>query len=131
LAELASFAPPLLTISAIACAMTVAVCACNPAQRDLNAVRHKVRAAAVLTPARTHEDYEPRRYAEFRIRRPDAPLLAPQSAPDCEFKGADVETVDPAELARLKLEYERQCYQNAEKAVHDRLSRLQAQHMRD
>jgi hypothetical protein len=41
--------------------------------------------------------------------------------------------MDATELARLKIEYERQCYQNAEKAARDRLSVLQGavQHMRD
>jgi hypothetical protein len=34
--------------------------------------------------------------------------------------------VDPNEWARLKLEYERQCYQDAEKAARERLSQLQA-----
>jgi hypothetical protein len=34
--------------------------------------------------------------------------------------------VDPDEMARLKIEYERQCYKKAEKAARDRLARLQA-----
>jgi hypothetical protein len=137
-------APTPLPISVVACVMTVAGCARNPAQRDLNSVRHNARAAPVFTPARAYEYSEPRRYSELRTRQPDAALLAPQPAPDCEFKGADVEAMDPqpapdcefkgadveamdpAELARLKLEYERQCYQNAEKVVRDRLSLLQA-----
>jgi hypothetical protein len=34
--------------------------------------------------------------------------------------------VDPNEWARLKLDYERQCYQEAEKAARDRLRLLQA-----
>jgi hypothetical protein len=105
--------------------MTIAGCARNLGQRDLNPVRHQVRAAPVFTPAHTHE-YSERRSAELRIHRPDAALLTPQSAPDCEFKGADVEAMDAVELTRLKLEYERQCYQNAEKAVRERLSLLQA-----
>jgi hypothetical protein len=34
--------------------------------------------------------------------------------------------VDPDEWARLKTEFERQCYQDAEKAARDRLNELQA-----
>jgi hypothetical protein len=33
--------------------------------------------------------------------------------------------VDPQEWARLKLEYERACYLNAEKAARERLGQLQ------
>ncbi len=33
--------------------------------------------------------------------------------------------MDATELARLKIEYERRCYQNAEKAARDRLGLLQ------
>lgn len=118
LAELAPLAPTLLTISVMACATTVAGCARNPAQRELHAVRHEVRAVPI--------HFDPHRYADLRIRRPPAALLAPQPPPDCEFKGAGDEAVDPTTLARLKLEYERRCYQNAEKAVRERLRLLQA-----
>ena len=38
---------------------------------------------------------------------------------------SDLKTVDPVEWARLKIEYERQCYQDAEKAARDRLALLQ------
>jgi hypothetical protein len=132
LAEVSSFAPMLLSMALIS-ATTVAGCARNPAQRDFNPLRHEVNTASVLTRAGTHKHFEPRRYGELRIHLPDAALLAPQPAPDCDFKGADVEAVDAAELKRLKLEYERRCYQNAEKAVRERLRLLQASilHMRD
>jgi len=54
---------------------------------------------------------------ETPICRPDPALLAPQSAPDCKFGRAALKTLDPDQWARLKLEYERQCYQHAEKVV--------------
>jgi hypothetical protein len=73
--------------------------------------------------ARTHT--EPRQHVELRVRRPDPALLAPQPAPNCEFKRADIKAVDADEWARLKAEYERQCYQDAEKTARDRLSQLQ------
>jgi hypothetical protein len=42
------------------------------------------------------------------------------------FRRAELKTIDPDQWARLKIEYERQCYQNAEKTVRERLRRLQA-----
>jgi hypothetical protein len=118
----ASFVQKLLTVSVIFCAMAVAGCARDPARRESAPVRREVRAASV----RTHRYTEPRRYAELRVRRPDPVLLAPQAAPDCEYKRPDVSAVDPNEWARLKIDYERQCYQNAEKTARDRLRLLQA-----
>jgi hypothetical protein len=118
----ASLIPKLLTVSVVFCALAVAGCARNPAHREFNPVQHKVRAA----PVRAHRYTEPRRQAELRIRRPDPTLLAPQPSPDCEFKRTDVKAVDPNEWARLKTDYERQCYQDAEKIARDRLRLLQA-----
>lgn len=123
---LASFAPRLLTISVVFSAMTVAGCARNPDHREFNPVQHEVRATPVRAPARALRHTEPRHYAELRIRRPDPALLTPQPAPNCEFKRTDVSAVDPNEWARLKIDYERQCYQDAEKLARDRLKLLQA-----
>jgi hypothetical protein len=61
-----------------------------------------------------------------QICRPDSALLVPQSAPDCVFGRRDLKTLDPEQWARLKVEYERQCYQRAERAVRERLRQLQA-----
>ena len=55
----------------------------------------------------------------------DRALLTPAHAPDCGFGRADLKTVDPEQWARLKLEFERKCYQNAEKIARERLRRLQ------
>src|SRR5215211_5597937 len=118
----ASFVAKLLTVSVVFCAMAVAGCARNPVHREFDPVRREVRAA----PIRAHRHTEPRRHAELRIRRPDPTLLAPQPAPDCEFKRTDVKAVDPNEWARLKIDYERQCFQDAEKTARDRLRLLQA-----
>jgi hypothetical protein len=57
--------------------------------------------------------------------RPEPALLVPQPAPDCVFRRAELKTIDPDQWARLKIEYERQCYQSAEKTVRERLRRLQ------
>jgi hypothetical protein len=56
----------------------------------------------------------------------DRTLLTPVHAPDCGFGRADLKTVDPEQWAHLKLEFERKCYQNAEKIARERLRRLQA-----
>jgi hypothetical protein len=59
---------------------------------------------------------------------------APESAgesvheppPDCEFKGPEPDTVDADQWARLKLDYERHCYERAEEADRKRLEQLLA-----
>jgi hypothetical protein len=118
----ASLISKLLTLSVVFWALAVSGCARDPVRREFNSVRHEVRAAS----ARAHRYTEPRRYTELRIHKPDPTLLAPQPAPDCEFKRTDVKAVDPDEWARLKIDYERQCYQDAEKIARDRLQLLQA-----
>jgi hypothetical protein len=117
--------PKLLAVCAILCSISVAGCARNPGQRELNPAQREVKATPTRTAVRTSRHSEQNRYAEPRIRRPDPALLSPQPVPDCEFKRSDLKTVDPDEWARLKVEYERQCYQDAEKAARDRLSLLQ------
>ena len=124
-AGLKSCAPKLLIVGAILCSMSLAGCARNPAQREASPALHEDKASPVRAPAYTRRYAEPARYAEPKIRRPDPALLSPQPAPDCEFKRSDLRTVDPDEWARLKVEYERQCYQNAEKAARERLTLLQ------
>jgi hypothetical protein len=68
----------------------------------------------------------PQAHAEARICRPEAALLSPQSPPDCVFRRGDLKTADPDLWAKLKIEYERQCYESAERQVRERLARLQA-----
>ena len=98
----------------------------------------------------------PRPRSQSRVPLPKAALLAPQAAPDCgETRTADASpaagqskrmasaatpepasaaTVPPspdadrnAELAlRIKLEYERECYRQAEMRVRERLHQLQS-----
>jgi len=46
--------------------------------------------------------------------------------PDCEFRAVRQGTVDADEFARLKLAYERQCYQRAERAARRQLQELRA-----
>jgi hypothetical protein len=60
------------------------------------------------------------------VCRADSALLVPPTAPDCAFGQHELKTLDPDRWARLKIEYERQCYQRAEKDVRERLRLLQA-----
>jgi hypothetical protein len=126
LKRLLSLPPRLLVISVVILATGAGGCARNTAHRDVNPVRREAKAPAVRSHARARAHPETRQRVEWRVRRPDPELLEPQLAPDCEFKRADLKVVDPDEWARLKAEYERQCYQDAEWAARDRLSRLQA-----
>jgi len=66
------------------------------------------------------------RYAKAPARTaPVSPaLLTPQPAPDCAFKGP-LGTPPTAEEVRMKLDYEAQCYRQAESIVRTRLDDLQ------
>jgi hypothetical protein len=97
------------TLGAIALAL--AGCAPTPAPETAT--------AAAVAPARAEMQ-------ETQRCRVDPALLAPQSPPDCVFSRPDLKTLDPDQWARLKVEYERRCYQRAEKTVRDRLRLLQA-----
>jgi hypothetical protein len=121
-----SLAQSLLTVGVIFCAMSFAGCARNPAQREVSPALHEGKASPVRAPLHSRRYSEPYRHAEPKIRRPDLALLSAQPAPDCEFKRSDLKTVDPDEWARLKAEYERQCYLDAEKVARERLTLLQA-----
>jgi hypothetical protein len=118
--------PKMPAVPVIVLAMGLAGCAREPAHHELNTAQREVRATRVGTPLHARSRAVTRQQAELRVRRPDPALLAPQPAPNCEFKRADVKAVDPDEWARLKAEYERQCYQEAEKAARERLGKLQA-----
>lgn len=104
------------------CALGLASCAENTAQRGIEANRARAQEAnhgrvQIATRIRHHHQKRPRPL--------DLALLAPQPAPDCNFDEPVSKTVDPDQWARLKLDYERQCYQHAEKVVRERLVSLQ------
>lgn len=115
----------LLAISVMVLAIELAGCARDSARREANLGRQEVRAKVVRLASRPRPHPEDRQHADLRVRRPDPALLVPQQAPNCEFKRGDIKAVDPDEWARLKTEYERQCYLDAEKAARDRLGQLQ------
>jgi hypothetical protein len=114
-----------LIISVTVVALALAGCARNPPPRESGLVQRQVRTTPVRLASHARMHSETQRHAELRVHRPDPALLAPQPTPNCEFKRADIRAVDPDEWARLKTEYERQCYQEAEKAARERLSQLQ------
>ena len=124
--RLSSLPPKLLTIPVVVLAMGIGGCARNGGHSDPSMVQRNVKAAPARSPLSSRPHAEERKLTELRVRRPDPALLAPQPAPNCEFNRVDVGTVDPDEWARLKTEYERQCYRDAEKAARDRLVQLQA-----
>jgi hypothetical protein len=55
----------------------------------------------------------------------DHALLVPARAPDCGFGRSDLKTLDPDQWMHLKSEFEKKCYQHAEKMVRERLRQLQ------
>jgi hypothetical protein len=64
---------------------------------------------------------QPTQFASAKgIPLPEKALLEPQPEPDCRFTSADAKTDD-----RQKLDYQQQCYRQAEMIVHERLRRLQ------
>jgi hypothetical protein len=111
-------------ISVIVLAMTVAGCAHNQPLRESSSVRREARADAVRSVPSANKYSE--RFSQPQVRRVAIALRSPQPAPDCEFREPDGKTVDADEFRRLKLEYERQCYKDAEQAVRKRLKLLQA-----
>jgi hypothetical protein len=120
-----SSAPACMTVCVILCSLLTTGCAQKPAQHEFKSSERSVKAAPVRTAARTSRQSE-QSFAGSLFWRPDAALLAAHPAPDCEFDGSDVRAVDPNEWARLKIDYERQCYKDAEKTARERLTALQA-----
>jgi hypothetical protein len=92
----------------------LALCACAPTSTDLASQRDPAQAIVKAE------------HSKLSLCRPDRALMAPPHAPDCSFDRAELKTLDPDEWARLKVEYERTCFQAAERAVRERLRLLQA-----
>lgn len=116
---------PFSSLCAVLLATAVAGCARNTPERDVSPAATDVKAAPVRSAAPPRRPPPQIRYVQPRIRKPDAALLTPMPAPDCEFRRPDLRTVDPKAWAQLKAEYELQCYQDAERAARNRLSLLQ------
>jgi hypothetical protein len=95
-------------------AVLIALCACAPTSTDIASHSDPAQQAAVSG------------HSDPQICRPARTLLVPPHAPDCSFDRAELKTLDPDEWARLKVEYERKCYQTAERTVRETLRLLQA-----
>jgi hypothetical protein len=133
LSGLLSSASRLPVISIVVLTLGLAGCArdplrgdLSPAHSDFKRAHREVRATPVRWPARRRIYSEAEPPAEVRVHRPDPALLTAQPAPRCEFTNTDLKAVDPDQWERLKTEFERKCYQDAEKADRDRLGQLQA-----
>jgi hypothetical protein len=96
--------------------LAVALGGCGPHSDELKSGSDPAQPAGLLAPARS----------DTQVCRPSPALLVPPSAPDCVFRRPALRTIDPGQFAHLKIEYEIQCYQNAERAVRQRLRQLQA-----
>jgi hypothetical protein len=96
--------------------------------RHLSVVFAIALAGCVPQTAELQSGSEPAQTArsDAQVCRPSPALLVPPSAPDCVFRRPALRTIDPGQFAHLKVEYEIQCYQNAERAVRQRLRLLQA-----
>lgn len=126
-AGLTSHASKWLAACVILCSVSLAGCARNPTPGEAGMTAREVKAPPpVRKVVYVRRQAEPVRYSAPRIHRPDAGLMSPQPAPDCDFDRPDLKTVDPDQWARLKAEYERQCYRDAEKVARERLGALQS-----
>lgn len=65
-------------------------------------------------------------YRQFGTHGSHRTLLATRSAPNCELAGPEPDTIDADLWARLKLDYERHCYKQAEMLARKRLRQLLA-----
>jgi hypothetical protein len=102
-------------LGAVLCSVMLAACSTN----------HTIQG---LTGSRTASAAAPTRMAsrKFHVRQAWA-VVAPVPEPDCSFKsGPGDRGSDSSEALRMKLDYERQCWRQAEMIVRDRLQQLQA-----
>lgn len=96
--------------------LAIALGGCVPHATELQSGSEPGQPTGLFAPARS----------DAQICRPSPALLVPPAAPDCVFRRPALRTIDPGQFAHLKVEYELQCYQNAERAVRQRLRLLQA-----
>jgi hypothetical protein len=117
----------LLALSAASLVLTVAACSSNSAQNK--SASTQVSAQGKFVQDRSIQDKSATYRGATAIPRPhrfNRTPIAHQPAPDCEFKGPEPETVDADQWARLKLDYERHCYEQAEMRARKRLEQLLA-----
>jgi len=125
----------LLLLSAASLVLTIAACSSSSSQDKSASSRSSVQERLVwdgsLQDRSTQERSVTYRTAAAhprpgQTRRTNRTVFAQPPAPDCEFKGSGLHTVDPDQWARLKLDYERNCYEQAEALARKRLQQLLA-----
>jgi hypothetical protein len=104
------YARPGIAVAGACCLILLGGCAPRTATENVAMARNTGRAIHVRT-------------------KPSLPvvngsLLRPQLEPDCAFKGPPSNPVTNEEI-RMKLDYEQQCYRQAESIVRERLQQLQ------
>jgi len=101
-----------------ACALLAVLCAVNLA----GCARDSTERGAASTGTKTTSVLG-RSVSRTAIPLPDPALLEPAAAPDCVFRGT-MSNPATVEQTRAKLDYEAQCYRQAEVIVRARLQRL-------
>jgi hypothetical protein len=151
--QLHPIAQTLLAFAAVLLVLTIAACSSNSAQERSasnqvpNQAANRIRLiresrersatyrAAAVHPRPGGQAHRSDRTlvaheAAHEVTHESAPESVGESihepAPDCQFKGPEPETVDADQWARLKLDYERYCYEQAEEADRKRLDQLLA-----
>lgn len=146
--QLHSVVQTLLALAAASLVLTIAACSSNSAQQRSASVQAANQASSQIRS--TRERWSRERSAAYcaavlhprpgrQAHRSDRTLVAHQTVdesvrepihepppPDCTFKGPDPDTVDADQWARLKLDYERHCYEQAEEADREQLEQLLA-----
>jgi hypothetical protein len=98
--------------------------ACAPAFTADGPRGSATRVSAAATRVSTTNNPAPRVRTTNPVPLPNPALLERQPAPDCAFRGP-LSTPPTAEETRQKLDYEQQCYRQAESIVRARLQQLQ------
>ncbi len=106
-----ALAGKLANLGAIICTLAICGCAANVPQPESRS--EPMRSGVPAAEAVSH------------MCHIDRALLAPARAPDCGFGRSNLKTLDPDQWAQLKLEFEKKCYQRAEKTLRERLRQLQ------
>jgi len=138
--QLDTVARTLLLLSAASLVLTIAACSSSSSQDKSASSRSSVQQRLVwnssLQDRSTQDRSTQERSVTYRTaaahprpgqtHRTNRTVSAQPPAPDCELKGSGLQTVDPDQWARLKLDYERNCYEQAEALARKRLQQLLA-----
>jgi hypothetical protein len=131
LRRLNAFARALLALAAVSLMLTIAACSSNSTQNksasaQVSSQQRLIEHAPIQNQPSAYRAASARQRPQWQSRRANRTLFARQPAPDCEYKGPEPNTVDAEQWARLKLDYERHCYQQAEMRARQRLDQLLA-----